>query len=172
MILTLANCFNMKYSSIREYFNSFYNTLYGILLVPLLAFAYLYLEQQAGNLETKILENNVVIVVLAFFVLMEWVVSFILFNKGIKQACQLIALVERLEKYRTITIVRYVIISSSCLLLAIGFYLTTNQALTAMFVMGMILQSSFWPTTYRLANQLKLNGEEREMIIHKKDFSN
>jgi hypothetical protein len=84
---------------------------------------------------------------------------------------QVTGLGERLEKYRRITIVRYGIISSSCLILAVGFYLTQNQLLTALFVMAMILQSSFWPTTYRLANHLELKGEEREMIIRKKDFS-
>lgn len=161
----------MKYNSIREYFNSLYNILYGILLVPLLAFVYLYLEQQAGDLVPTITESNMLVAILAFVVIVDWAISFVLFNRGLRQVHQLPGLGERLEKYRTITIVRYAIISSSCLFLAVGFYLTTNQALTAFFVMGMILQSSFWPTTYRLANHLKLKGEEREMIIHKKDFS-
>ena len=110
------------------------------------------------------------IAVLAFIVIADWAVSFVLYNRGMKALFLLNGLGERLEKYKTITIVRYAMISSSCLLLAVGFYLTTNQALTALFVVGMILQSSFWPTTYRLANHLRLKGEEREMIIHKKDF--
>lgn len=161
----------MKYNSIREYFSSLYNILYGILLVPLLAFVYLYLEQQAGDLSPEITEGNMLVLGLGCVVVADWIVSFIMFSKGLQHVHQLKGFGERLEKYRTITIVRYAIISSSCLLLAIGFYFTTHQVLTALFVVGMIMQSSFWPTTYRVANHLKLKGEERDMIIHKKDFS-
>lgn len=160
----------MKFNSIREFFNTLYNILYGILLVPLLVFVYLYLEQRSGNLMAEIVESSLLVWILSSVVIFEWAMSFVIFHKGMKAVEQRIGLGERLEKYRSITIVRYAMISSSCLILALGFYLTQHQVFTALFVMAMILQSSFWPTTYRLANHLKLKGEEREMIIRKKDF--
>lgn len=160
----------MKFNSIREFFNTLYNILYGILLVPLLIFMYLYLEQQSGSLMSQIVESSLLVWVLSLVVIFEWAMSFVIFHKGMKAVDQRIGFGERLEKYRAITIVRYAIISSSCFVLTVGFYLTQHQVFSALFVMGMILQSSFWPTTYRVAKHLKLKGEEREMIIRKKDF--
>lgn len=159
----------MQFNSIRDFFNALYNILYGILLVPLLAFVYLYLEQQAGRLEPILQQSGLIVTVLAVIVIVDWGVSFALFNNGLKRARQLTLLGERLQHLRYITIVRYVLISSSCLLLAVGFYFTSHQALTALFVVSMILQSSFWPTTYRVCDQLELKGEEREMVIRKQD---
>ncbi len=161
----------MQINSIRDYFTSLYNILYGILLLPLLAFVYLYLEQQAGRLEPKVVERDIIVGVLAIVVVVDWVVSYVLFKNEIKKARQIESLGMRLEKFKSITIVRYAIVSSSCLFLAVGFYFTTHQALTGLFVVGMILLSSIWPTTYRVCDQLQLQGEEREMIIKKKDLS-
>ena len=64
----------MNFNSLREYFYKLHNLLYGILLIPLLAFVVLYWQMQIGNIHGVLQQNEyinqVLLIALSFLVLL------------------------------------------------------------------------------------------------------
>ena len=75
----------------------------------------------------------------------------------------------KLEKYFYITIVRYIVFAMACLILASAFYLTRDDLLTDLFAVNLLVMGLLWPTARRVCNDLKLKGDEREMVYYKRD---
>jgi hypothetical protein len=163
----------LQYSSLREYFYKLHNLLYGIVLIPLLVFVVLYWQMQVGNIVSALKAdeylNKVMLSVFAVVVLFDWSLSMYLFNRGIKATRTLDSLGKKLDRYYAFTIFRFVLIVSGSLGLAIGFYLTENQAFTLLFVVSFVLQILFWPTPSKVCDDLQLKGDERSLVQYKKD---
>jgi len=163
----------MKYNSLREYFYKLHNLLYGVILAPLLAFVVLYWQMQAGNVDGLLKQdeylNQLLLVVLSFIVLFDWIISLLLFNRGLKETRTLDSLGKKLDRYYSFTLLRFALVVSGSLGLAIGFYLTENQLFTILFVSGFAILLLFWPTPSKVCNDLQLKGDERTLVLHKKD---
>lgn len=163
----------MKYNSIREYFYKLHNLLYAIMLVPLLAFVTLYGLMEAGHIEGQLKQdkmlNQLLLGVFSFVVITDWGLSFILFQRGIKAARTLGSLGEKLDRYFSFTMFRFVLVMSGSLGLAVGFFLTENQLFTVMVVASFSVLLLFWPTPSRVCNDLHLKGDEQTLVLYKKD---
>lgn len=163
----------MHYSSLREYFYKLHNLVYGIVLIPLLAFVVLYWQMQMGNIEGILKEdeylNQLLLVVLTFLVLLDWGASILLFNKGIKATRTLDSLGKKLNRYYLFTLLRFALVVSGSIGLAIGFYLTENPLFTILFVSSFALLLLFWPTPSKVCDDLQLKGDERTLVLYKKD---
>jgi hypothetical protein len=157
----------MQFVSITEYFYKFFSTLLLIILLPIISFIALYL--QPGDLETEIEKAPIPYVTYSVFTLVVWAVTFIFFNKKIKSVRNRQGLRQKLEKYFQLTIVRYSALSLSGLVLATGFYFLRNDFFTAFFLVLLFLVALIWPTTRKVCSDLKLRGDEREMVFYKKD---
>ncbi len=75
----------------------------------------------------------------------------------------------KLEKYFKLTIVRFSLISSGSLMMALGLYLTKSDVFTWVYMGGLVLCGILWPTAPKIVNDLRLKGDEREMVYFKKD---
>lgn len=106
---------------------------------------------------------------LSFIVMLDWIISGIFFKRKIAALRREQSLGHRLENYANLTIVRFAIISSGGLTMALGLYLTNHQVFMVLFVLNIILLSLFWPVPGKIARDLRLKGDEREMVIHRKD---
>lgn len=164
----------MKYNSIREYFYKFHNLLFTIILVPLLAFVLLYWMIQQGEVVGPMRDDEDVkqLLVIGFGAMacLDWLISFVFFNQGLHAARKLVSLGERLDKYYSISLVRFLIIISGSLGLAIGFYLTEDQRFTLFSGINLLLLLLVWPRSVKVCNDLQLRGDERKMIHQKKDL--
>ena len=162
----------MKYSSLQEYFYKLHNVLYGIILLPFLVFVVLYWQMQAGNIEGPLKESeeygNLVLGIMGGMVLMDWLISAILFVRSLKATRTLESLGEKLDRYYVFTLFRFALVVSGSLALAIGFYLTENQTFTLVFVGNVAVLIFFWPTASKVCNDLKLKGDERTLVLYKK----
>lgn len=98
-----------------------------------------------------------------------WVASFILFFKKIKSIRNDQGLGVKLQKYFNLTIVRYAIALVISLALVILFFLTKDDRLTGLFAANMALSILLWPVSSKICRDLKLRGDEREMVYYKKD---
>ena len=163
----------IQYSSLREYFYKLHNLLFGIVLVPLVIFLVLYWQLYAGNIEgvlkTNLYLNKVLMIALSFIVLMDWTLSLILFNRGVKATRTLDSLGKRLDRYYSFTVFRFALIISGSVGLAIGFYLTENQVFTILYASSFILLLLFWPSPSKVCDDLQLKGDERTLVLYKKD---
>jgi len=163
----------MNFSSLREYFYKLHNLLYGIVLIPLLAFVALYWQMQTGNIHgvLRLNEylNQVLLIALSIFVLIDWMISVIMFRRGLKATRTLDSLGQKLDRYFLFTLLRFGLVVSGSVGLAIGFYLTENQIFTILFSSSFALLLLFWPTPSKVCDDLQLKGDERTLVFYKKD---
>jgi hypothetical protein len=163
----------MKYSSLREYFYKLHNLLYGIILLPFLVFVVLYWQLQQGNFEGpfRYMESytNLMFGVCGFILVMEWIMAGFLFSKGLKAARTLDSLGKKLDRYFSFSILRFALVISGSLALAIGFYLTENQFFTILLGINIAPLLLFWPSPSKVCNDLRLKGDEQTLVLYKKD---
>jgi hypothetical protein len=156
----------MKWITIGQYFYRLYIAVLLIQLVPIFSFILVYVLAPPVSIRlpgwsTPLYLSGVVITVL--------LIQFIIFNKKIKSIRKDQGLRLKLEKYSRLTIVRYSLIGVVSLLLAYGFYLTKDDRITGLFAFTLILLSVLWPRPAKVCSDLKLKGDEREMVYYQKD---
>lgn len=137
------------------------------LLPPLLLFVFFYLEYQAELPVAS--EFSIGVVVVASLYL------FILFYALYHARVRVLRLRSEpslrvmLERYAEILRLRFFSIAGASLLLLGGFIVMHDQLFVALFLVALIVFSVFWPTPSRVANDLKLKGDARQMVLTKKD---
>lgn len=162
----------MKYNSVPEYFYKFHARLYALVLIPLLTFVVLYWMIKSGDsigLGQNTTFNYALLLGFMAVVLIEWIVSFLIFRTSLKSILTLGSLGERLDHYYRFTIIRFSFLVSGLALLAIGFFFTQDQYFTILFVANMVGMAFFWPTSAKVCDDLNLKGEERRLILYKLD---
>ena len=163
----------MNFSSLKEYFYKLHNLLYGIVLIPLLAFVVLYWQMQTGSIHGVLRQNEylnqVILVGLSILVLIDWVISMVMFKRAVKATRTLDSLGKKLDRYYQFTFLRFGLVVSGSIGLAIGFYLTENQVFTILFVSSLALLLLFWPTPSKVCKDLQLKGDERTLVLYKMD---
>lgn len=155
----------MDFITISQYFNKLQSALFVLLIVPLLVFITLYLLLNGGPVDPR--KEYLIIILCA--VVVDWSVAMIIFNKKIKSARNEQGLGAKLNKYFEITVVRYAFLSAAGLLMALGLYLSGSNVFAALFLVGLLLAGILWPTGRRVCHDLRLKGDEREMVYYKKD---
>lgn len=163
----------MKYNSIREYFYKIQNLLYVFILTPLVALVVLYWQFLGGNLHGplygELMTSQILLVSMGVIVFSDWMISFVVFNKKLQSIRKIQSLGARLDQYYAVTIMRFAIILSGSMVLAVGFYLTENQSFSIMAISNLLLVLVCWPLPSKVCNDLRLKGDERTLIYHKKD---
>jgi len=163
----------MKYNSIREYFYKLHNLLYAFILLPLLVFVVLYWQIQEGNLSGPFyldtMVTQILIALMGAVIFTDWVISLLLFNRGLKSIRKIQSLGERLDRYFSLTVLRFAIILSGSIALAIGFFLTESQMFTIIAVSNVLLVLLLWPRPAKVCGDLQLKGDERTLVLYKKD---
>ena len=160
----------MDFFTIEQYFNKLFSALFVILLVPIGAFIGSYLrsvEVIASQINFSVDHHYLGAIVAA-----DWLLIFILFNKRIKSIRNGQGLRIKLEEYFRLTIVRYIGGAAGCLVLAYGFYFSNDDLYTGAFVVSLLVLGLLWPTSPKVCRDLKLRGDEREMVYYKKDSFN
>jgi hypothetical protein len=156
----------MNFITISQFFNKLQSALLFILIVPLLVFIALYFHVSGILSPAARTEYFIIFPALVF---LDWFMAMIIFNKKIKSVRKEQGLGVKLEKYFQLTIVRFSILSSGSLILALGLYLTKNDVFIWIYIGGLVLSGVLWPTSSKTSNDLRLKGDEREMVYFKKD---
>ncbi|MDQ2657913.1 MAG: hypothetical protein M3Y60_10880 [Bacteroidota bacterium] len=154
----------MSFISIHQYLSKLQVVFLALLIAPLLAFIVLHFLPEQNPPDSPVLQN-----VLIGAALLDGLLAVILFNKKIKSARKAQGLGAKLDKYFSITIVRYSFLSSSGLILAVGFFLTHSNVFTVFYLVSLIFSILLRPTGPRVSNDLMLKGDEREMVYFRKD---
>lgn len=157
----------MKFASLEEYFYKLQNVLLGLLLMPLLSFAYLFVvpSQRFGSLgDTQLIVGGL----LGFVAVSDWIIITLIFRRMVNKISLLVGLSLKLERYYYATIIRYGVGIVACLILALGFYLTDSSIFVGLFGVAVGLFFVTWPRPVKVCDDLKLKGDEREMVRYKK----
>jgi hypothetical protein len=157
----------MEFTSINEYFYKFYSLLLSTMLLPILGFIGLYVRTATILHEPNLGSDQFLITSTA--IIFVWVALFFFFNKKIKSVRIAQGLRQKLEKYFSLTIVRYIVFSLCALVLLAMFYVSNNDLFTLIFIIQLVVSGIVWPTSSKASDDLKLRGDEREMVYYKKD---
>lgn len=155
----------MNFITIGQYFNKLHSALFLLLTVPLLVFITLYFSPAEMPPDPRM----EFLIGLPSAALADWLLATIFFNKKIKSARNAQGLGAKLNKYFEITIVRYGLVSAGSLILAVGLCLTESDIFTGVYLAGLAGSAVLWPTSRKVARDLALRGDEREMVYFKKD---
>jgi hypothetical protein len=157
----------------KEYIRKLINIAYLSIGIPLLLFIYVYLESTAETLIPIVKqEYNMMVFIPIFIVSLALIVwgnkkyKNHLSEAGVKEL-----LSEKLIIYQKGTTIRFVSYSISSLLISIGFYLTDLQVFAALFGIMIVLFSINNPNARKVAIDLKLKNDNRNIILKGLDFS-
>ena len=155
----------MEYFTIGQYFTKLNIRLLIIILVLIIAFVVGYfLTTFDPESKTWLTRTQIISIIAA-----NWVIMFLYYFKKIKSIAKDQGLGLKLTKFFYLTIVRYILIAFGCLFLLYSFYITKDDMMTGIFVLNLILMAVLWPTSTKVCRDLKLRGDEREMVFYKKD---
>jgi hypothetical protein len=158
----------MQFTSIREYFYKSYSVVMTIVLIPIVAFIALYLRP--ASTEPPALTQPDDFVVLTAGVLICWLIIFLFSNKKIKTVRNHQGLRKKLDKYFELTIVRFFLLALTGVVLAVGFLISRNDYFSIFFVLNLFMNILFWPSPKKVSRELRLRGDEREMVYFKRDI--
>lgn len=161
----------MKYHSLGQYFYKLYAMTFVLILIPLVAFIFLY---QAFRFELLLsielsLNKEILSYLSIGLALVIWLMAFLVFSIRLKALRKKNSLGERLSKYGSLTIVSNAIVSLGMLILAGGYYLTENRWVTLIFIGSVIFLAFRWPFPKRVCKDLALKGDEHMMVLYRMD---
>jgi hypothetical protein len=137
------------------------------MLLPLMTFIGLHLLPMKKPLDVS--QQPDLFILYGSIVVALWLIMFIFFAKKIKTVRNDQGLRLKLEKYFRLTIVRYSLIAISAFILAVGFYQTRNDLFTLIFLVHILMAAMLWPRPAKVTKDLRLRGDEREMVFFKRD---
>ncbi|MEQ9592088.1 MAG: hypothetical protein RLN86_05785 [Cyclobacteriaceae bacterium] len=162
----------MKFSSIKEYFYKLYNICYLITLFPLGIFIYLYLQMQVGKLNSLVQEAGQILIFqigLATISLAVLTTVHLVMKRRIKKIRTVPSLGDRLEYYYYYSIQRMMGIAVASSFMALGLWLTNSDLFSILYLVILIWLSLQWPSPKMACKDLALRGDEREMVLYKRD---
>jgi hypothetical protein len=155
----------MEYFTIGQYFTRLHIRLLIIVLMLIIAFVAAYFltasDPEPQPWLTRIEIGSVMLAI--------WLIMFLYYFKKIKSIAKDQGLGLKLTKFFYLTIVRYILIAFGCLFLLYSFYITKDDLITGAFALNLALMGVLWPTSAKVCRDLKLRGDEYEMVFYKKD---
>ncbi|MEO1052445.1 MAG: hypothetical protein AAFX87_17570 [Bacteroidota bacterium] len=163
----------MKYKSANDFLNKLNLVYHAILAGPLLAFVFLYLEIQAQRM-VPVLSDEGEIQTINILSFLLWIVllgaGFLLFNRNLGKARMALGLSSKLEALFKYSMIKYVLLEGASIIAVFGLYLTHDVLFIVMYVVVLIGMSFTRPTPRNVVKDLSLEGEEKEILMHKKDI--
>lgn len=139
---------------------------YSIVAIPLVSFSYLYLENKVGRLSPKL--DDIALSLLQYIsptiVIILCGLAIIIPRNHVRQIDSSKELQRKLIEFRRIMILRYMIFWLASSISVVAFYLSAHQFYSILFILTLILFSLNRPTPQRLISNLRIEGEERELI--------
>ncbi len=162
----------MKFSSIKEYFYKLYNVCYLITLVPLAVFIYLYLKLQVVAVNSIIQSPRYVLIAqVVFFVTVFFSLTSV--HLAIRNKMRLLTnqfgLGDKMDKYFSYSVIRIAAGGLASVIVGGGLFLTGSEIFSIYFLLILLWMAYHWPMPKKMCAELALKGDEKEMILYKRE---
>jgi len=158
--------------TLKDYFYKLYNRGMIVMLLPIAEFLSIYYLILSGVLPPIVYEELLVIVLLILFPILVLTLLTIVqleINKRLKKISEEPSLGRRLDLYVPLAKRKIRSLAWASVLFGVGFFLTSDDRFSIYFG-GIILWCAWqWPFPRKVARDLKLKGDEREMVISRGD---
>lgn len=157
-----------KYNTIFDYINKMRIRLYLMIALPIIVFAFLYLEYTRGtaspkpeDMEFDAITNALLIAAFASSIL----AAYYFFNTRLKSIRQINDRKEQLDEYFNASMLMYYILMGGVVIVTLGYWLTYSMYFAGFFIGYMFVISLNNPNMYRVFRHLRLGREQRERLI-------
>jgi hypothetical protein len=157
----------------NNYFNKLNLVFHAIVGIPLALFVFLYLEIEKGGRQGLIEGSptaDMLSYVLPTISIVLAGVAFMMYRSNLLTIRTHPDFKTRLDEYSSALIKKYSMIEISSIIAIVGIYLTANVIYIAVYLLLLLYLSLHRPTNYRIVRDLKLKGEEKDMVLHKKEL--
>lgn len=148
---------------------------HALLALPITFFIYLFLELKhkglAPSLNSELLLDFATYGLPVLGVLLALTAHF-RFRKYLELMSKEKSLPERLKEYGKKLSVYYYYVAASSVVWVLGLYLTTSSIFIIGYVLLLFFLSFQRPTPEKYVKDLALEGEDKKIILHKKEFEN
>ena len=163
----------MNFETITGYFYKLFNICYLIVLAPMGIFIFLYVQFNSGEILPLITDDQMVLTLqlgLAVMGIVDLVTMHAIQKKRIKKIASRQGLRNKMEEYSLVAILRIAAGAVACLVMAAGFWLTNSEWFTVFLMLILVWLGFQWPTPRKMSNDLKLKGDEKDVILYKRDL--
>src|SRR6185436_8241317 len=161
----------MKFLSIKEFFYKLNTIGFTLLLVPILAFIFLYyMPMQSDPIITDPATVVTILGAIVFFFVVDLTVVRWIWGARMRKLRMLLELAAKMDGYYRLVLLRKGSYCGFSLLLAIGFYLTANPGFTIMLLLIVVVSFLEWPSPTAFCRQFELDGNERDMVLKNLDM--
>lgn len=158
--------------TLKEYFYKLYNRSMVMMLLPIAEFLVIYYLILSGFLLPIVYDELVVIILLILFPIVVLIMLTIVqleINRRLRKISEEPSLGRKLDLYLPVAKRKINSMVWVSFLLGVGFFLTTDERFSIYFG-GIILWCAWqWPSPRKVARDLKLKGDQREMVISRGD---
>ena len=154
------------------YFQKLNNIFHGIIAVPLVAFSFLYLEYDSGNLTPPFggrdywIESGILFVITLIYLV--WIFKH--WNNRIKRIDRQQSLTVKLKLYSKKQVQFYVLVTLPGAVAVVLMYLTGELSFSLIYLLELFLLSLRRPTDKLIIRELDLQGEEKEIVLKNKEL--
>ncbi len=156
--------------TLKEYFYKLYNRSMIMMLLPIAEFLAIYYLILSGILP-RIVEDElglqILLISIPILVLMLLTIVQLEAGKRCKKIADESSLGKKMDLYLPVARRKINSLVWVSFLLAIGFFLTSDERFSIYFGVIIIWCAWQWPTPRRVSNDLKLKGDERKMVMTK-----
>ena len=158
----------LKFSNSQEFLNKLQLYINAFIAVPMLGFIVLFLRIENRTYNPDYLNEDITFY-LRFIMLAAILVSIVsglVFSKRIRENLDLnMSIRDKLDVYYKAAMNRAYFFLVATVLALIGLTLTAEQFYVIYYTICLVAFSITYPTIFRINRELKLNREEREVII-------
>lgn len=156
----------LDYHFFDQYFNSFNIIFYAVVGFSILLFAVIFLNiKQQGGLNTSFGGNDSQWYYLAAVICLLFIwPAYSLYRKHLKGALQKGSLREKLEVFRSASLIKYAFLEAGNLIALALLFLTKEQLYLIVYAIMLIMFTINRPTPLRITRDLRLSGEEKDRI--------
>ena len=160
----------MNYSSLREFFYKLYNICLLMMFIPIGTFLVIYYllltNQISPSIQSELVER-IILIAFPILAILDLTIVHLVVRKKFSLLNKEISLGVRLEKYFSVAVIRLSAIVATSLFMAAGLFLTCSEWF-AIYFLGLVVWLAFqWPSPRRVSKDLKLRGDEEQMILTK-----
>lgn len=162
-----------KYSNSQEFLNKLQLLINALIAIPMLGFIVLFLriENDTYNPDFLGVELTFNLRWIVFIIVLGMtLIGLYLFYREKKELNPSMTIREKLKIFYTGSIKRSYFFLGATLVALVGLALTAEQFYVIYYTICLVAFSMTYPTIYRINHELKLNREEREVIISRKNI--
>lgn len=163
----------LKFTNSQEFLNKLQLFINIFIAMPMLAFIVLFLRIENKTYTPDFLDEALIFSMrFIVFVGVAGLVALgvLFFNKERNKVDASMTIRDKLEIYYSASVTRSYYFLVATIISLIGLALTAEQFYIIYYTICLVAFSMTYPTIYRINRQLRLNREEREVIISRKEI--